>query len=102
MIERKQYRACLRTGWKAETLEQAIREAAEAARAAVEAGSTNDEVGGAGDQGMLLWTLQDVQNVLELTTYMLFTDVPKKKCPQESLQSLTTNTFPSRKLPWNF
>ena len=39
MIERKQYRACLRTGWKAETLEQAIREAAEAARAAVEAGS---------------------------------------------------------------
>ena len=39
MIERKQYRACLRTGWKAETLEQAVREAAEAARAAVEAGS---------------------------------------------------------------
>ena len=38
MIERKQYRACLRTGWKAETLEQAVREAAEAARAAVEAG----------------------------------------------------------------
>lgn len=38
MIERKQYRACLKTGWKPEELETAVNAAAEAAQAAVEEG----------------------------------------------------------------
>lgn len=38
MIERKQYRACLKAGWKQEQLEEAVKAAAETAHAAVEAG----------------------------------------------------------------
>lgn len=38
MIERKQYRACLKAGWKQEQLEETAKAAAGTAREAVEAG----------------------------------------------------------------
>lgn len=38
MIERKQYRACLKTAWKKDRLEEAVKAAAAAAQAAAEAG----------------------------------------------------------------
>ena len=38
MIERKQYRGCLRAGWKPEEFMEAVNKAASAAQAAVEEG----------------------------------------------------------------